>query len=235
MALIKCPECGKQISDKAVSCPNCGFPLSEIRKEDTVATDTSKYYHVAESTDPLVSSNKTVICSTCGSPIAPGQRFCNRCGTKVIGNEIDNYDGYYTNGNPGVILDLSNPTQQMNQSYGVTRMQPQIQPRTDIVSDKWIWSLATVPVVVGWLVPLVLAHLEITNAYIPIIVVIALNILFLTLDVKVLKLAGLNPDSWLFLGFLLVPIYLFVRESKTNRNCGPGIVWCVLFTLELLA
>ena len=26
MALIICPECGKSISDKAVSCPNCGLP-----------------------------------------------------------------------------------------------------------------------------------------------------------------------------------------------------------------
>ena len=31
MALIKCPECGKEISDKAMSCPNCGLPL---RRED---------------------------------------------------------------------------------------------------------------------------------------------------------------------------------------------------------
>lgn len=28
MALIKCPECGKEISDKASSCPNCGYPIS---------------------------------------------------------------------------------------------------------------------------------------------------------------------------------------------------------------
>ncbi len=27
MALIKCPECGKQISDKAGSCPGCGCPI----------------------------------------------------------------------------------------------------------------------------------------------------------------------------------------------------------------
>ncbi len=27
MALIDCPECGKQISDKAVSCIHCGNPL----------------------------------------------------------------------------------------------------------------------------------------------------------------------------------------------------------------
>ena len=29
MALIKCPECGREISDKAVSCPGCGCPASE--------------------------------------------------------------------------------------------------------------------------------------------------------------------------------------------------------------
>ena len=28
MALINCPECGKEISDKAVACPNCGCPIS---------------------------------------------------------------------------------------------------------------------------------------------------------------------------------------------------------------
>ena len=27
MALIKCPECGKEISDKAAACPNCGVPI----------------------------------------------------------------------------------------------------------------------------------------------------------------------------------------------------------------
>lgn len=27
MAMIKCPECGKEISDLASSCPNCGFPI----------------------------------------------------------------------------------------------------------------------------------------------------------------------------------------------------------------
>lgn len=32
MALIKCPECGKEISDKSEQCINCGFPL----KKDTI-------------------------------------------------------------------------------------------------------------------------------------------------------------------------------------------------------
>lgn len=29
MALIKCPECGKEISNKAESCPNCGYKLTK--------------------------------------------------------------------------------------------------------------------------------------------------------------------------------------------------------------
>ncbi|WP_148411838.1 TM2 domain-containing protein [Murimonas intestini] len=29
MALIQCPECGKEISDKAPSCPNCGTPFNQ--------------------------------------------------------------------------------------------------------------------------------------------------------------------------------------------------------------
>lgn len=28
MALISCTECGKQVSDKAATCPGCGNPLS---------------------------------------------------------------------------------------------------------------------------------------------------------------------------------------------------------------
>lgn len=29
MALINCSECGKEVSDKAASCPNCGNPIQE--------------------------------------------------------------------------------------------------------------------------------------------------------------------------------------------------------------
>lgn len=34
MALIKCPECGKEISDKAKMCIGCGFPLEEYLLEN---------------------------------------------------------------------------------------------------------------------------------------------------------------------------------------------------------
>lgn len=40
MALIKCTECGKEFSDRAVACPNCGCPtdiiLEDIEKEKSI-------------------------------------------------------------------------------------------------------------------------------------------------------------------------------------------------------
>ena len=30
MSMIKCTECGKEISDKATACPHCGCPMTEI-------------------------------------------------------------------------------------------------------------------------------------------------------------------------------------------------------------
>ncbi len=35
MAMIECPECGKEISDKAQSCIGCGAPVGEAPAEAT--------------------------------------------------------------------------------------------------------------------------------------------------------------------------------------------------------
>ena len=29
MALVKCPECGREVSDAAASCPGCGHPIAQ--------------------------------------------------------------------------------------------------------------------------------------------------------------------------------------------------------------
>lgn len=35
MALISCPECGREISNKVNACPHCGYPFSEINQEQS--------------------------------------------------------------------------------------------------------------------------------------------------------------------------------------------------------
>lgn len=35
MALIKCPECGKKVSDKANVCIHCGYPLEETELHES--------------------------------------------------------------------------------------------------------------------------------------------------------------------------------------------------------
>jgi DNA-directed RNA polymerase subunit RPC12/RpoP len=42
--IIKCPECGKEISDKAVQCIHCGYPLKELSNQNNNATDNTEEY-----------------------------------------------------------------------------------------------------------------------------------------------------------------------------------------------
>ena len=38
MALITCPECGKQISSLAEVCPNCGYPIAKLREQEETSS-----------------------------------------------------------------------------------------------------------------------------------------------------------------------------------------------------
>ncbi len=38
MALIKCPECGTEVSDKAKTCPKCAYPIADDNTEQEVQT-----------------------------------------------------------------------------------------------------------------------------------------------------------------------------------------------------
>ena len=38
MALIKCPECNKEISSKAPTCPQCGAPVAVSQSPEAVTT-----------------------------------------------------------------------------------------------------------------------------------------------------------------------------------------------------
>lgn len=39
MALIKCPECGGQVSDQALTCPHCGYQVQKTEKNQAPANE----------------------------------------------------------------------------------------------------------------------------------------------------------------------------------------------------
>lgn len=60
MSLIQCPECGKEISDSAMSCPNCGYSFPKMK-----------------------------FCKFCGEKIPEDSVICTKCGRQVE-NQNDN-------------------------------------------------------------------------------------------------------------------------------------------------
>lgn len=77
MALIKCPECGKEISTKAYKCPNCGCPASEFRDPDEVE-------EMPEDQRPQMFN-----CYQCGRPLPVGIDECIYCGKKYTKNSYN--------------------------------------------------------------------------------------------------------------------------------------------------
>ena len=60
MSLIKCPECGKEISDKVHACIYCGYPLAEISRKP-----------------------QEIICTCCGATNPSSSDYCEQCGMRI--------------------------------------------------------------------------------------------------------------------------------------------------------
>ena len=63
MALVKCPECGKEIFDKAVACIHCGYPFNREEKSVVKKCVNCGHHDLGE-----VNSHGAVhlICKKCG-------------------------------------------------------------------------------------------------------------------------------------------------------------------------
>jgi integrase/DNA-directed RNA polymerase subunit RPC12/RpoP len=57
MALIKCPECDKQISDKAINCPQCGFPISVVPMTPTAPAEKTRQPRLKKRADKRLQKN----------------------------------------------------------------------------------------------------------------------------------------------------------------------------------
>lgn len=69
MALMKCPECGKEVSDQSETCIHCGYPLKKESEEAENISTEEKVDSLAEEkveeTDPKEQDDEAV--ETAGS------------------------------------------------------------------------------------------------------------------------------------------------------------------------
>lgn len=103
MALIKCVECGKEISDKSESCPHCGCPTIESITQQQIQDykQTYKCKHCGNTTYKAIKNQfgLIAICSECGyaenithTPqesiqfLTPECPYCHSHDTKKIGS-----------------------------------------------------------------------------------------------------------------------------------------------------
>lgn len=87
MGLIKCPECGKEISDKAEMCVNCGFPIKNYLKEKGERSDylqpENKEIETVQKESFMENNKNTVICESCGAENKADADYCCKCGSPI--------------------------------------------------------------------------------------------------------------------------------------------------------
>lgn len=85
--IVRCPWCKNNVSLAAPYCPTCGCSKARIAMNPTIVEG-----------DIDISSNSTVVCSSCSSIINAMSSVCPRCGSKLIkgtGNAANAKDNKY--------------------------------------------------------------------------------------------------------------------------------------------
>ena len=71
MALIKCNECGHEVSSRAKTCPNCGNPLDEEKEELKEQKKCSCGFY---------NEKDALFCEACGKPLSTDAKIkCIKC------------------------------------------------------------------------------------------------------------------------------------------------------------
>lgn len=194
-----------------------------------------------------------MFCINCGKEIEAEISFCPHCGYEQHSENNSGEEWYCIIGNvrrgpckvDEIILEVKNgnitreslvwkkgtdnwiPAGQSPLSYIFKSTVPTMP--SNAVDNRFVWALATVPILVSWFAEELFGVPVLAS-----IVAIVLNIVFISLDVKTLEKSEIHAESWLWLGIVLVPLYLFMRASKTNKQYGYAITWCLMFLVDLL-
>ena len=80
MGLIKCPECGKEISDKADVCIGCGFPIKKY-------VENRENYSESKNEEQTTVDDGIIVCKSCGEKNNKCDTYCKSCGTKLTDSD----------------------------------------------------------------------------------------------------------------------------------------------------
>ena len=212
-----CRHCGASIPDDSIFCSKCGKNVSitepqgqettppendEINTEQNFEEQIEWYYR---------DSNREV-----------GPCTQNDIETAILNGQVD-IEGEVKIGQDGQWFQL------MDSCF--SRLIQSLAPQQVAISDKWIWCLAIIPLLVSLFIDRTGTTFGIP--YFNFIAPFALNLLFIWLDNKELINAGMLSESWMYMGIFLVPVYLLIREIKTNHNYSPAIIWIFLFAISV--
>ena len=79
MALYYCPECGRQVSEHAVNCPGCGYPIAELLKRKQ-AEEAKQAAAVPDYTNPAEGGYNVFLAQEGESITATAQILADVCG-----------------------------------------------------------------------------------------------------------------------------------------------------------
>lgn len=91
MALIKCPECGKEVSDKAMQCIHCGYPLSDIANTVTDTPESDEIYKaiLVSYNDDAKSDTVRVIREVTYISVEEANELVENCPSCIVGEITD--------------------------------------------------------------------------------------------------------------------------------------------------
>lgn len=94
--LIKCPECGKEVSDKATQCIHCGYPLNTGALQETNYSDINRELNKKQNDTQIANEipkyDSSKICPICKESSwkynkLTGLVECSKCGFVIAENE----------------------------------------------------------------------------------------------------------------------------------------------------
>lgn len=87
MALITCPECGRQISNQADICIGCGIPMDKITKILNTVSETWTPETECDSSTriiPFPLEDRTISCIRCKTRYSLSEKQCPKCKTPAL-------------------------------------------------------------------------------------------------------------------------------------------------------